>query len=81
MKCRLLPGASAAVFIGNVHVVTPYHKLLDFMSSATNASTLKGMSPVHSSKVTKRGIRMDHLFNDREVCRRRLAKDMEAGPP
>eukprot|EP00668_Euglena_longa_P019585 GGOE01024363.1.p1 GENE.GGOE01024363.1~~GGOE01024363.1.p1 ORF type:complete len:1185 (+),score=397.63 GGOE01024363.1:384-3557(+) len=66
------------LFVGNVHVVTPYHKLLDFMQSATNASTLKGMSPAHSSKVTKRGIRLDHLFNDREVCRRRLAKDMEA---
>jgi adenylosuccinate synthase len=66
------------LFLGNVHIVTPYHKLLDFMQSAVNASTLKGMSPVHASKVTKRGIRLDHLFNDRDVCRRRLAKDLES---
>ena len=65
------------LFIGNVHVVTPYHKLLDYMLSAVNASTLKGMAPIHASKVTKRGIRLDHLFNDPEVCRKRLAKDME----
>ena len=60
------------LFVGNVHIVTPYHKLLDFLLSATNASTLKGMAPVHASKVTKRGIRLDHLFNSRAVCVKRL---------
>jgi len=50
------------LFLGNVHIVTPYHKLLDFMQSAVNASTLKGMSPVHASKVTKRGGRAPNQF-------------------
>nr|AGT02754.1 adenylosuccinate synthase [Angomonas desouzai] len=65
------------LFIGNVHVVAPYHKLLDLLGSGKNASTLKGMSPVHASKVTKRGIRLDHIFNDEKVMRARLKRDME----
>ncbi|ORC86074.1 adenylosuccinate synthetase [Trypanosoma theileri] len=65
------------LFIGNVMIVTPYHKLLDLLASAPNSSTLKGMAPVHASKVTKRGIRLDHIFDDPEVMRRRLAKDMD----
>ena len=65
------------LFIGNCHIVTPYHKILDLLSSGANASTLKGMSPIHSSKVKKRGIRMDHIFNDRTVTERRIKKDME----
>ncbi|KAG5509600.1 hypothetical protein JKF63_06305 [Porcisia hertigi] len=64
------------LFIGNVCIVTPYHKLLDLLGSATNSSTLKGMAPVHGSKVTKRGIRLDHIFNDEETLRARLEKDM-----
>lgn len=65
------------LFVGNVHIVTPYHKLLDLLTSPPNSSTLKGMSPIHASKVTKRGIRMDHIYNDEAVIRRRLAKDMD----
>lgn len=65
------------LFIGNVCIVTPYHKLLDLLGSAPNSSTLKGMAPVHGSKVTKRGIRLDHIFNDEAVLRERLAKDMD----
>lgn len=66
-----------SLFIGNTCIVTPYHKLLDLLGSAVNASTLKGMAPVHGSKVTKRGIRLDHIFNDEATLRARLAKDME----
>lgn len=65
------------LFIGNVHIVTPYHKLLDLLSSANNASTLKGMAPIHASKVTKRGIRLDDVFNDEASLRRRLSNDMQ----
>lgn len=64
------------LFIGNVSVVTPYHKLLDLLVSAVNASTLKGMSPAHASKVTKHAIRLDHIFNDEETLRKRLERDM-----
>ena len=65
------------LFVGNVHIVTPYHKLLDLLTSPPNSSTLKGMSPIHASKVTKRGIRLDHIFNDETVMRTRLKKDMD----
>ena len=65
------------LIIGNCHIVTPYHKLLDLILSGANASTLQGMSFIHSSKVKKRGIRMDHLFNDRKVAEARLKRDME----
>lgn len=65
------------LFVGNVSIVTPYHKLLDLLASPVNASTLKGMAPVHASKVTKRGIRLDHIFNSEAVLRERLTKDME----
>ncbi|MDA3855007.1 MAG: adenylosuccinate synthetase [Candidatus Woesearchaeota archaeon] len=64
------------LFIGNVHIVTPYHKLIDFIGNLNNSSTLKGMSPVHASKVSKRGIRLDHLFNSKEIVKKRLEKDM-----
>ena len=46
----------------------PHHKLLDLISSwdAPNLSTLQGMGPVHASKASRRGLRLDHLFNARE---------------
>ncbi len=64
------------LFVGNVHIVTPYHKLMDFIGNPNNSSTLKGMSPVHSSKVTKRGLRLDHLFNSKDIQASRIEKDM-----
>lgn len=65
------------LLIGNVHIVCPHHKLLDMIMSPINSSTLKGMSPIHSSKVTKRGIRLDHIFNDAATMKKRLARDLE----
>lgn len=65
------------LWIGNVHIVTPYHKLIDLLTSAPNSSTLKGMSPIHASKVTKKGIRLDHIYNDENVMRSRLKRDMD----
>ena len=53
------------LFVGNVHLVCPHHKLLDLMGSwrAPNKSTLQGMAPVHASKAKRKGLRLDHLFN------------------
>ena len=67
------------LFIGNVHLVCPHHKLLDLINSwdAPNASTLQGMGPVHASKASRRGLRLDHLFNDRSDAKRRLLLDMK----
>jgi len=66
------------LFVGNVHIVGPHHKLLDLMNSwkAPNQSTLMGMGPVHASKAKRKGLRMDHLFNDLAEAKRRLEADM-----
>jgi len=72
----------ARLFVGNVHLVCPHHKLLDLISSweAPNLSTLQGMGPVHASKASRRGLRLDHLFNGRDGqdgARSRLERDMK----
>ena len=43
-------------------------QLLDLIRSwrAPNLSTLQGMAPVHASKAARRGLRLDHLFNQRD---------------
>jgi len=66
------------LFIGNCHLVCPHHKLLDLMNawSCPNMSTLQGMAPVHSSKAKRRGLRFDHLFEDRAVATKRLEQDL-----
>jgi len=69
------------LFVGNVHLVCPHHKLLDLMGSweAPNKSTLQGMGPVHASKSNRHGLRLDHLFNGREGsdgAKARLDRDM-----
>jgi adenylosuccinate synthase len=70
------------LFIGNVHLVCPHHKLLDLIGSwnTPNLSTLMGMGPVHASKASRRGLRLDHLFNDRDGpggARSRLENDLQ----
>ncbi len=64
------------LIIGNVQIITPYHKLIDALGRA-NSSTLKGMSPVHSSKVTKKGLRLDDLFNSPDNQRLIIKRDIE----
>jgi len=69
------------LFIGNVHLVCPHHKLLDLIGSwaAPNLSTLQGMGPVHASKAMRKGLRLDHLFNGRDGpggSRARLERDL-----
>jgi adenylosuccinate synthase len=70
------------LYVGNVHLVCPHHKLLDLIGSwnAPNLSTLMGMGPVHASKASRRGLRLDHLFNGREGtggARERLERDLQ----
>ena len=70
------------LFVGNVHLVCPHHKLLDLIGSwnAPNLSTLMGMGPVHASKASRRGLRLDHLFNERDGpggARERLERDLQ----
>lgn len=70
-------GFTPNLFLGNVHIVTPYHKIMDALGSM-NSSTLKGMSPVHASKATKRGARLTDLFNSQEALKSTFERDMEA---
>ncbi|CCW61831.1 unnamed protein product [Phytomonas sp. EM1] len=65
------------VRVGNVYIVTPYHKLLDLVLSEANSSTLKGMSPAHAGKVSKNGIRLNHIFNDEATLRSQLKRGLE----
>lgn len=62
--------------IGNVLIVTPYSKIIDALGQA-NSSTLKGMSPSHSSKVTKKGLRMDDIFCSEEHQAKIIKTEME----
>jgi adenylosuccinate synthase len=66
------------LFIGDVHIVCPHHKLLDLMNSwkNPNLSTLMGMAPVHSSKAKRKGLRMDHLFNGKDAFAKQLKADL-----
>ncbi len=65
------------LFIGNVYLTLPHHKLLDFLSKPNNSSTLKGISEVHSAKVRKKGIRLDHVYFGRDIMVGRLKKELE----
>jgi len=66
------------LFIGDVHIVCPHHKLLDFMNSwkDPNKSTIMGMAPVHASKAKRKGLRMDHLFNGKDEFSKMLLPDL-----
>ena len=64
------------LIVGNVTIVPPYQKILDALGRK-NSSTLKGMSPAHSSKVRKKGLRLDDLFNDQDAQREIIKGDME----
>lgn len=65
------------LFAGNVKIVAPYDKLLDFVSKPSNSSTLQGISPAHSAKVSKTGLRLDDLFCSHDHQARIISKDME----
>jgi adenylosuccinate synthase len=66
------------LWVGNVHIVGPYHKLMDFALSKSNSSTLTGMKYVHAlSKFMKKGPRMDDLFNGEDNLRKKIEEDLE----
>lgn len=67
---------SKKLFIGNPHIVAPYHKLMDLIQAAANSSTLRGISPIHASKAKKRGLRLDDLYMPEDHQKRILEKDM-----
>ncbi len=64
------------LFVGNVNLVFPHHKIIDALGQA-NSSTLKGMSPIHSSKVRKKGLRLDDLCASYNHQAKLLETDMK----
>jgi len=61
--------------VGNVQLVTPYYKLMDFMG-APNSSTWKGMRQAHAAKVEKRGLRLDDVFLSYDHQANKIRKDI-----
>jgi adenylosuccinate synthase len=64
------------LIVGNVHLVTPYHRLLDLLTNPNNTSTLRGMGPASASKVSRRGLRINDVFNSKEEQREKLKLDI-----
>ncbi len=67
---------SEKLFIANPHIVAPYHKLMDLIQTASNSSTLRGISPIHASKAKKRGLRLDDIYMPEEHQKKIIEKDM-----
>lgn len=64
------------LFVDNSVIVTPYHKLMDFIQSPANSSTLRGISPSHAAKVKKVDLRLDDLLMPEEYQKQKFKKDM-----
>jgi adenylosuccinate synthase len=63
--------------VGNTHIVTPYHKLLDFLFNPSNSSTLKGIANIHATKAMRRGLRLDDLFSPVTDQEKIIKKDID----
>mgnify|MGYP003998733523 FL=1 len=66
------------LMIGNCHIVTPAHKIMDVLGSPNNSSTGVGMKASHESKARKTSARLNDLVNSRSNLIKRLQKDMLA---
>ncbi|MBW2967994.1 adenylosuccinate synthetase [Candidatus Woesearchaeota archaeon] len=64
------------LYIDNIHLVAPYHKIMDFVGKPPNSSTLQGIWPVHASKAAKTSIRLDDLDLPDDALRKKIEKDM-----
>jgi len=71
-------GLDYNLYVGNVFIVTPAHKIMDAFGKLENTSTIKGMAPAHSSKVARRGLRLDHLFGPIDLQIKRLERDLQS---
>ncbi len=66
------------LFIGNAHIVTPYHKLMDLIGNPKNTSTLRGMGPSHASKAARKGLRLNDLYLSEKEQACYLLEDMRS---
>ncbi|MBD3203039.1 hypothetical protein GF327_01990 [Candidatus Woesearchaeota archaeon] len=66
------------LFIGNVKLVAPYHKIMDFIGKPPLSSTLMGMSEAHGHMYRKKGLRLNDVFNlSKEVQIGRILEELE----
>jgi adenylosuccinate synthase len=73
---------SALVISDRAHVVLPFHSEIDrgeelLRGEAPIGTTLRGFGPAYADKVSRRGLRMADLVDEREV-KSRLERDFEA---
>lgn len=65
------------LYVDDVSIVTPYHKLMDLIANPKNSSTLQGMSPAHASKVSKTILRLSDLYSPRDNQYKKIERDIE----
>jgi len=63
--------------IGNMHLITPYHRVMDLLRSKSNTSTGQGISPIFASMAWHSELRLDDLFNSEQELRDQLKLDMK----
>jgi len=73
---------SALVISDRAHVVLPFHPEIDrgeerLRGESPIGTTLRGIGPAYADKVSRRGMRMADLCDERQV-RQRLERDFEA---
>jgi len=64
------------LFVGNFHVTTPYHRIMDLLGSTHNSSTLSGVGPSHASKARRNSIRLNDLRAPRTQQEELFNKDL-----
>jgi adenylosuccinate synthase len=63
--------------IGNSHIITPYHRIMDIVGSKSNTSTWSGVAPAHASKAKRQCPRLDDLFGTEEHQKKVFERDLE----
>ena len=62
--------------IGNVHIVSPYHRIMDFLGSQGNISTGVGMRPKHKSISGRTSVRLNDIFGNQDELKDKLKRDL-----
>ncbi len=64
--------------VGNLHVTTPAHRIMDVLSGKLNGSTKVGIKYTHAGMKLKTNVRLDDIFNSPENLKERLRVDFRA---
>ena len=63
--------------LGNFHITTPYHRIMDVIGSKNNSSTGVGIKASHACMKMKRSLRLDHIYNSPNFVVSILRKNIE----